>query len=183
MDIAALIDAYLEKNFPGADTSIYRDLALNLKKVLEEGPLEPTERFMNFLAIATTLADREMMAVARHALGELGVPADQIREAAETAGIMGMNNTYYKFRSYLPEEVKADYSRAGLRMQSLGKPLSGKRMFEMMSMSVSVVNGCPMCIVSHEKALRALELSADQIHELARMAAVCKGLHSLKTAF
>ena len=52
----------------------------------------------------------------------------------------------------------------------------------MMSMPVYIVNGCPQCIASHEKALTDLGVSADKIHDLARLAAVCKGLGSLKTA-
>ena len=137
---------------------------------------------MNLLAISTSLENTAMMSLAKNVLEELSVPAEQIREGAEISGIMGMNNIYYKFKSYLPNEVKDNYPRAGLRMQSLMKPLSGKQNFEMMSMSVSIVNGCPQCIASHEKALTELGVSADKIHDLARLAAVCKGLGSLKTA-
>ncbi len=182
MSISEKVDQYLNQEYSGLDSSIFRDLSLNLKKLLEEGPLEPTERFMNLLAIGTTLEDQALMKMAKTQLEELSVPADQIRESAEVAGIMGMNNVYYKFRSYLPEEVRSDYQRAGLRMMSLGKPVTGKQSFEMMAMSVSVVNGCPSCIASHEKSLKDLGVSADRIHELARMAAVCKGLSSLRSA-
>ncbi len=182
MSIADKVDQYLEKEFPGATTSVFRDLSLNLKKLLEEGILEPQERAMNLLAIATALENQPLMSLAKDYLEELNVPAEQIRESAEVAGIMGMNNVYYKFKSYLPTEVKENYSRAGLRMQSLMKAVSGKQNFEMMSMAVSIVNGCPQCIVSHEKALTELGVSADKIHDLARIAAVAKGLTSLKTA-
>ncbi len=182
MGIAETVDHYLENNFANADTSIYRDLSLNLKKLLEDSQLEPNERAMNLMAIATTLENQELMMLAKKLLEEQSIPAEQIRECSEIAGIMGMNNVYYKFKSYLPAEVKENYSRAGLRMQSLMKPQTGKQNFEMMSMSVSIVNGCPQCIVSHEKALTDLGVSADKIHDLARLAAVCKGLSSLKTA-
>lgn len=183
MSLVEKVDQYLDAEFPGASTSIFRDLSLNFKKLLEEGHLEPQERTMNLLAIATTLENTPLMTLAKSLLEEQGVPAEQIREAAEIAGILGMNNVYYKFKSYLPNEVKENYTRAGLRMQSFMKPVSGKHHFEMMSMSVSIVNGCPQCIVSHEKALTDLGVSADKIHDLARLAAVAKGLTSLKTAF
>lgn len=182
MGISENVDHYLETNFPNIETSIYRDLSLNLKKLLEDSSLEPSERAMNLMAIATTLENRELMLLAKKSLEEQNIPPEQIRECSEIAGIMGMNNVYYKFKSYLPPEVKENYSRAGLRMQSLMKPQTGKQNFEMMSMSVSIVNGCPQCIASHEKALTDLGISADKIHDLARMAAVCKGLTSLKTA-
>ncbi|MGZ3747792.1 MAG: carboxymuconolactone decarboxylase family protein, partial [Pseudobdellovibrionaceae bacterium] len=81
-----------------------------------------------------------------------------------------------------PELVATDYPRAGLRMTSLGKPLSSKKDFEMMSLSVSIVNACPVCVASHERAVRQHEVSADQVHDLDRLAAVSKGLTSLKKA-
>ena len=84
---------------------------------------------MNFLVIYTALENTAMMDLAKNVLEELSVHAEQIRECAEISGIMGMNNIYYKFKSYLPNEVKDNYPRAGLRMQSLMKRLSGKQNF------------------------------------------------------
>lgn len=183
MEISQAVDQYLESQFPGANTSIYRDLSLNLKKLLEDSPLEVNERFMNLLAVAVTLHDKPLAKLARSILAETGSDDSVIREAAEVAGLMGMNNTYYKFRTFLtPELVAEHYNRAGLRMQSMMKPATGKQNFEMMSLTVSVVNGCPACVASHEQALRNLGLTPEKIHDLARLASVCKGLNALKTA-
>ena len=182
MNIAEKVDAYLEQNYAGLTSSIYRDLSLNFKKLLEEGPLEPVERFQNLLAAAVTLENTEMMKWSASLLKEMGLAEDALRETAEIAGIMGMNNVYYKFRSYLPSEVKDGYQRAGLRMGSLAKHIAEKRVFESMAMTVSVVNGCPMCIASHEKALTTAGATTDQIHELARLAATATGLTALKKA-
>ncbi len=182
MDISSQVDSYLEQNYAGLTSSIYRDLSLNFKKVLEEGPLEPIERFQNLLAAAVALENQEMMKWSAGILKEMGLAEDALRETAEIAGIMGMNNVYYKFRSYLPEDVKDSYSRAGLRMQSLAKHIASKKVFESMAMTVSIVNGCPMCIASHEKALTTAGATTDQIHELARLASTATGLSSLKKA-
>ncbi|MFN8847874.1 MAG: carboxymuconolactone decarboxylase family protein [Bdellovibrionales bacterium] len=182
MSYAEKVDQFLESQYPGLSSSIYRDLSLNFKKILEEGPFEPQERFQNVLAAATTLENEAMAKLAAGFLKELGTSDEIIRESAEVAGIMGMNNVYYKFRSYLPPESKDNYQRAGLRMQSLMKAASGKKVFEGMAMTVSIVNGCPMCIVSHEKAMLEHGYSADHVHELARLAATAKGLTALKKA-
>jgi lipoyl-dependent peroxiredoxin subunit D len=56
-----------------------------------------------------------------------------------------------------------------------------KTRFEMLAFTVSVVNGCENCIKSHELVLRQAELAADKIHDLARLAAVVKGLKVLET--
>lgn len=182
MSISEKVDTFLEKTYMGSSSVIYRDLSLNFKKLMEEGPLEPTERLQNLLAAAVALADEDLMKFAAGTLKEMGLPEDALRETAETAGIMGMNTTYYKFRTYLPEDRKEHYQRAGLRMTSLAKPLLGKKTFECLAMTVSVVNGCPMCIASHEKALGDHGVTTDQIHELVRIAAVAKGLNSFKKA-
>lgn len=183
-NIADKVDAYLEKEFPGATSTIYRDLSLNFKKILEDSPLEPLERFTNLLAIAVTLENKELVSLAKSVLKDLETPAEIIQEAAEIAGIMGMNNVYYKFRSFLDADlVAADYQRAGLRMNSIGKPVGSKKDFEMMSLSVSIVNACPVCVASHEKAVRSHDVGPDKVHDLARLAAVSKGLTSLKKAW
>ena len=183
-NIAEKVDAFLEKDFPGATSTIYRDLSLNFKKVLEDSPLEPQERFTNLLSIAVALENKEMVALAKSVLTDLETPQEIVQEAAEIAGIMGMNNIYYKFRSFLDAElVAADYQRAGLRMNSLGKPVGSKKDFEMMSLSVSIVNACPICVASHEKAVRSHDVGPDKVHDLARLAATAKGLTSLKKAW
>jgi alkyl hydroperoxide reductase subunit D len=182
MNIADKVDTFLEQTYPGLTSTIYRDLSLNFKKLLEEGPLEPLERFQNLLAASVALGDQSLMKWSAAILQEMGLDAEALRETAEVAGIMGMNNVYYKFRSYLPADVKENYTRAGLRMNSLGKHIASKKVFESMAMTVSVVNGCPMCIASHEKALITAGATADQIHELARLAATATGLSALKTA-
>lgn len=182
MSVSAIIDAYLETTFTGTSTAVQRDLSLNFKKIMEESPLEETDRWMNLLATGVALHNKAMMGLARTELQKMGLSEEHIQEAAESAGIMGMLNTYYKFKGFLSPEVAESYNRAGLRMNSLGKPVNGKEKFEMMAFTVSVVNGCPTCVSSHEKALKDLGLSADKIHDLARLAAVCKGLDSLQTA-
>lgn len=182
MNYSEKVDQFLESQFPGLTTSIYRDLSLNFKKQMEEGPFEPVERFQNVLAAAVALENQEMAKLAIGFLKELGASDEIIRESAEAAGIMGMNNVYYKFRSYIPTESKENYQRAGLRMQSLLKAVSGKKIFEGMAMTVSIVNGCPMCIASHEKAMLDHGYTPEHVHELARIAATAKGLTALKKA-
>lgn len=182
MSVSEKVDAYLESEYPNAQTAIYRDLSLNFKKVLEDSPLEPSERFLNLLSIGVALENKAMVHLAKNLLADLQLPAEQVQEAAEIAGIMGMNNVYYKFKSFLPAEVAPDYPRAGLRMNSLAKHINSKKDFEMMALSVSIINACPVCVASHEKTVRSQDVSADKVHDLARLAATAKGLTSLKKA-
>jgi alkyl hydroperoxide reductase subunit D len=176
MSIGETLTHFFDQHFPNHSTSIYRDLLMNVKKVLEDSPLEPADRFLGLAAIATSLDHKPLFELAAQHLKTLEVSDEQIQEAKESAAIMGMLNTYYKFKGYLAPDSVENYQRAGLRMQSLSKPLNGKERFEMMSFAVSVVNGCPTCVSSHEKALRALNVDAEKIHDLARLASATKGL-------
>ena len=182
MALTDQIDLYLEKHYPAKETAVFRDLSLNLKKILDDSsPLDVKERMMNLAAISRSLQWKELELFAQGQLKELGLSDAEVEETFEAAAIMGMLNTYYKFKSFLSPEVLSDaaYQRAGLRMNSLSKTLCGKEKFEMMALSVSVVNGCATCVSSHEKALTDIGVSRDKIHDLARLASVTKGLSHL----
>lgn len=181
MSMSEKVDAFLTKSFGEKNTAVFRDLSLNFKKQFEDSSLDPQERLLNTAAIARSLHWVELEKFAATELKELGVGDAEIEECFDNAAIMGMLNTYYKFKGFLSADVLADtaYQRAGLRMNSLSKPLNGKEKFEMMSFAVSVVNGCPTCVSSHEKALTTLGVSRDKIHDLARLASVTKGLSCL----
>ena len=167
------IDTLLERH-TGA---IPRDLKLNLTRLLQDGALAPEEALLATLAISTSLNYAEMAGYAREQLSQAGVAEDQIQEAAQSAALMGMLNTYYRFRHFVgsPEE----YRVAGLRMTVLAKPLLGKERFEMLAFAVSVVNGCESCVRAHEKTLRDGGVSAEKVHDLARLSAVLKALRTL----
>jgi alkyl hydroperoxide reductase subunit D len=174
---AVIEEQDLDTVLPQAETAIARDLRLNLKRILEEGALSRDEALLGLLAVATSLQEERLTAYARRQLQELDVTAEQIQEAAESAAIMGMLNIYYRFRHMLGNEE--DYRAAGLRMTALARPVLGKERFEMLAFAVSVLNGCQSCIRSHEKVLRDAGVSTDKVHDLARLAAVVKGLHTL----
>lgn len=179
--ISEKLDSFLEMSFGSKESSIYRDLSLNFKKLMEDSSLENIEKFTNLAANARALHWKELENFAQFELKEMGLTSNEVEECFEAAAIMGMLNTYYKFKGFLSADVLTDsaYQRVGLRMNSLSKPLNGKENFEMMAFSVSVINACPACVSSHEKALTELGISRDKIHDLAKLASVLKGLSHL----
>jgi alkyl hydroperoxide reductase subunit D len=160
-------------------TAIARDLKLNLTRILEDGSLPPEEANLTLLAVSTSVEHTGLAAQARAELDKLGLSAGEIQEAAESAALMGMLNTYYRFRHML--ENDADYGPARLRMQCLVSPVVGKERFEMLAFAVSIVNGCESCIRSHEAVLRKAGVDVSKLHDIARLTAVVKGLKVLST--
>jgi alkyl hydroperoxide reductase subunit D len=61
---------------------------------------------------------------------------------------------------------------ARLRMNVIGNPGVDKLDFELWSLAVSAINGCGLCIDSHEKVLREAGVGAAEIHTAVRFAAV-----------
>ncbi len=60
---------------------------------------------------------------------------------------------------------------ARLRMNRLVKPATNKTDFELYSLAVSAINGCEVCIRSHEEIVRTGGLTEDQVHDAIRIAA------------
>jgi len=173
----AIISETIETLFENRTTTIARDLKLNLIKFLDGGALSHEEAHLALLAAATSLGHRRLAAHAAGRLRALGIGEDEIREAEESAALVGMLNTYYRFRHFLdnPDE----YRVAGLRMTALARPLLGKERFEMLAFTVSVLNGCETCTRAHEKTLRDAGVAVEKVHDLARLASVVKGLQTL----
>jgi len=168
----------MEALFERFQTTIARDLKLNLERLLTEGALDKTDAHLALLATAASVGIPPLVDYAQNQLAaDSGLGQEEIIEAREAAAIMGMLNTYYRFKHMVDKED--DYRSAGLRMTSLAKPKLGKKRFEMLSFGVSVLNGCETCIRAHENVLRDSEVPVEQIHDLARIAAVVKGLKPL----
>ena len=155
----------LRTNIP----DVAKDIRLNLQSVLQPGALTPAQRWG--VAIASAVAARNT-ALRDALIADAGaqVSGDVIDDAIAAAALMAMNNVYYRFRHLIGKE---SYSQmpARLRMQRIAKPVTNKADFELFCLAVSAINGCEMCIRSHEEVVLKGGLSEDQVHDAVRVAA------------
>lgn len=168
--------------FGERQTTIAKDLKLNIRRLLDDSSLSKEEAVLTVIACAKSLEFTELLGAAREAATALELDGAIIQEAEENAAIMGMLNIYYRTRHFIESydtTAKEEYGAAKLRMMALANPAMGKERFEMLSFAVSCINGCEMCVSSHEKALLHLGSTREKIHDLVRIAAVLKGLRSL----
>jgi lipoyl-dependent peroxiredoxin subunit D len=146
-----------------------KDIRLNLGSLSTEPALTEEQRAGAF--VASALASRNT-AVAASILAEFGprLSAEALTAAKAAAAIMAMNNIYYRFTHL----VGGDYPTmpAKLRMNVMARPGVDKATFELWSLAVSAVNGCGMCMESHEKAVRQHGMTAEQVQAAVRIAAV-----------
>ena len=146
-----------------------RDTKLNLQSVLQAESLTPAQRWG--VAIASAVAARSPRlrdALVLDARGAVGDPV--IDDAFAAASLMAMNNIFYRFRHMVAKETYTQ-KPARLRMQRIAKPATNKADFELFCLAVSAINGCEMCIRSHEEAVIKNGLSEDQVHDAVRIAA------------
>ena len=153
-----------------------RELKINLDTALGSPHFEPKEP----LLIACTVAANEHNDVLAGAFGKMaataGATPEEIGECYACASLMGVNNVFYKFKHFMEEGGRYRHSRLGMRMAQVLQPISGKRVFELMGLAVSVVNGCGECVVAHEQGARLHGATEPQVLDTVRLAAVIKGL-------
>jgi alkyl hydroperoxide reductase subunit D len=153
-----------------------KDLKLNLSTLAAEPSLTQQQRAGAF--VASALASRNS-GVTAAVIGEFGtqLSPEALTAAKAAASIMAMNNVYYRFTHLV---AAPDYKTmpAKLRMNVLAKPGVEKADFELWSIAVSAINGCGMCLDSHERIVRGQGVSSEAVQTVVRIAAV---VHAVAT--
>lgn len=147
-----------------------KDLKLNLGSLSNETSLNDQQKWGTFLACAFAIGEPKTI----HAMvgeTEPKLSPEAIKAAKAAASIMGMNNVYYRFTHLVHNETYRTMP-AKLRMQVIGAPGVDKGDFELWCMAVSAVNGCGMCMESHERVLREAGFTSEQIQACVRIGAV-----------
>lgn len=146
-----------------------RDTKLNLQSVLQPGTLTAEQRWG--VAVASAAASRNpalLEAILTDARAEVSEAV--IDDAFAAASLMAMNNVFYRFR-HMVGKPSYEQKPARLRMQRIAKPATNKADFELFCLAVSAINGCEMCIRSHEAVVIEGGLTEDHVHDAVRVAA------------
>lgn len=145
-----------------------KDLKLNLGSLASEEVLSLQQKAGCFVASALASRNAE---VTKAVVAEFGpqLSAEALTAAKAAAAIMGMNNIYYRFVHLVGGEYGSMPAR--LRMNVMARPGVEKLDFELWSLAVSAVNGCGMCLQSHEHTVVAGGLTREQVQAAVRIAA------------
>jgi len=147
-----------------------KDIKLNLSSIAGDETLSPQQLWGAMLASAIASRNETVLAeIAAEAAQHLS-PEEQNAAKAANA-VMAMNNIYYKFISMMKSPDYAGMPPK-LRMNVIANPGVEKADFELWALSVSVINGCVGCVKSHEKSLRELGVSQEQVQTAIRIAAI-----------
>lgn len=162
------------KEFADTLPDYAKDLRLNISSLLNDQTLGDQRKYGLLLACAHGTGYRPIVAAAEAEVeGKLTPEAANAARAA--AAVMAMNNVYYRF-VHLASNPEYGTMPAKLRMNVIGNPGVDKADFELFSLAVSAMNGCGMCIDSHEKVLQQHKVGSEAIQSAARIGAVVKAV-------
>lgn len=148
-----------------------KDLSLNLSSLANETTLTDQQKWGAFVASAHAVGQREVVAAAEASARQGGLSEAALSAAKAASAIMGMNNVYYR-ALHLVSNPEYRTLPARLRMNVIANPGVEKVDFELWCTAVSAVNGCGMCLDSHEAELKKAGVPAQQVQAALRIAAV-----------
>ena len=151
-----------------------KDLRLNASSILNDQTLGEERKAGLLLACAHGTGHKPLVeAVEAEVAGKL---SEQYANAARgAAALMAMNNVYYRF-VHLVANPEYGTMPAKLRMNLIGSHGIAKEDFELFSIAVSAMNGCGMCIESHERVLLQHGVKPETIQSAVRIAAILKAV-------
>lgn len=148
-----------------------RDLKLNFSSTLTSAHITEKECALLGLSIAINNNNKVLTDFFEKHAQQKEATAEEIAEATGCASLLALNNVLYRFRHFTAKEK---YTRmpARVRMQLMGNPVTGKEFFELMSLAVSAVNGCEMCVNAHEESILALGATEERVFDAIRIASI-----------
>ena len=158
-----------------------KDLSLNLSSLANETVLTDQQKWGAFVASAYAVGTPAVIQAVNAAASAAGLSDEAATAAKAAAAIMGMNNVYYRSLHLI---TNGEYKTlpARLRMNVLANPGVDKVDFELWSVAVSAINGCGMCLDSHEAELKKHGVPATNIQAAIRIGAVVNAVSRVAAA-
>ncbi|HVU54693.1 MAG TPA: carboxymuconolactone decarboxylase family protein [Puia sp.] len=159
-----------------AESRFIKDLKINVGNVLNNNQqLNRKEALLLALAVVVneqfTLLQESFTGLAK----EAGATDAEVAEIVACTSLMSTNNVFYRFRHFIQKDFYTNQP-AGIKMSIMANPVLGKEFFELVSLVVSSINGCEMCVSSHERSVLQHGSSESRILEGVKLGAVIKGL-------
>ncbi len=159
-----------------AESRFIKDLKINVGNALNNTQyINRKEALLIALAVAVnekfTLLQDSFTNLAK----EAGATDAEIAEVIACTALMNTNNIFYRFRHFMQKDFYNNQP-AGIKMTIMMNPVTGKEFFELLSLVVSSVNGCEMCVSSHEQSVLQHGSSESRVFEAVKTGAIIKGL-------
>ncbi|WP_420147612.1 carboxymuconolactone decarboxylase family protein [Spirosoma sp.] len=156
-----------------------RDLKINVGNVLNSSQtLSKKETLLLALSVAVNEKYQPLIDSLTEAAKQQGATDVEISETIACTSLLSTNNVFYRFRHFVGKDYYQQ-TQPGIRMSIMMNPALGKEFFELMSLAVSAVNGCELCVRSHEESVLKHGASEARVFDAIRLASVMKGFITL----
>lgn len=153
-----------------------KDLKINVSNVLNNTQfLSSKETILLAYAVAVNEKNNLLKEAFANKAEETGITQEELAEVISLTSMMNVNNIYYRFRHFAHRDFYNNQP-AGIKMSIMANPILGKETFELISLMVSAINGCELCVQSHETKLINEGTPESKILEAVKLGAVLKGL-------
>jgi alkyl hydroperoxide reductase subunit D len=153
-----------------ADHRYVKDLKINVSNSLKASTLTEKEAILLALAVSVrTIASLSELALLK------GATAAEVNEIHALVSLLNANNIFYRFKHFVNKDFY-NSAPAGIRMSIMMNPVVGKEFFELASLTVSAINGCEMCVASHEQSVKNHGATENRILDAIRLTAIIKSL-------
>jgi len=161
-----------------ADSKYLRDLKMNVKSVLAVESISAKDALLIALACATNNNNTILIDAFIQKAKANDANDAEIAEAQACASLLSANNVFYRYRHFVGKEFYTN-APARLRMNIMMNPVLGKELFELISLAVSAINGCEMCVKSHEQSVLHSGGTEQRIWDAIRLASVITSLSKI----
>jgi lipoyl-dependent peroxiredoxin subunit D len=159
-----------------AESKYIKDLKINVSNVLNNTQyLNKKEALLLAYAVAVNEKFDLLKESFRVQAQEAGANEAELAEIVSCTSLMNANNIFYRFRHYVKKDFYTN-TPAGIKMGIMMNPILGKEFFELVSLVISSINGCEMCITSHEQSILQHGGSESRILEGVKLGAIIRSL-------
>ena len=159
-----------------AESKYIKDLKINVSNVLNNTQyLNKKEALLLAYAVAVNEKFDLLKDSFRAQAQEAGANEAELAEIVSCTSLMNANNVFYRFRHFMNKDFYTN-TPAGIKMSIMMNPVLGKEFFELVSLVISSINGCEMCITSHEQSILQHGGSESRILEGVKLGAIIKSL-------
>ena len=146
-----------------------KDIRLNLDGVVARSSLDAADAVGAALAAAYAAWSKTIVDAIR---GSGALSETDANAALTAAALMGMNNVWYPYVE-MGDDEDLKTQRAELRMNAYATHGGvDRKRFELFALAASIVGKCHFCVASHYKMLKENGLTAQQLRDVGRIAAV-----------
>jgi alkyl hydroperoxide reductase subunit D len=158
------------------ESKYIKDLKINVSNVLNNTQyLNKKEVLLLAYAVAVNEKFDLLKDSFRTQAQEAGATDAELAEIVSCTSLMNANNIFYRFRHFMQKDFYTN-TPAGIKMSIMMNPVLGKEFFELVSLVISSINGCEMCITSHEQSILQHGGSESRILEGVKLGAIIRSL-------